>query len=239
MTLYSANFTNDAYYPDAINMNSNFYSEFQREGSRKYVCIENYKIFFKEPPVSSKTTCFEKWLKESFTLDLPFKYKLEKVETRLSNKKIENRKNADLREFILFKNYFMVKKFFSFGLQTVPENAYHIITTTVKPLDLFIPKYKLDFTNNFFDGKREYLFTKHIVDAHQTYLFRPGDQYLLVTTSKCVFYFTEIKQELLYITQEQLMEKIEESLHERENPEVSVQYANGLDLSQHYELITP
>lgn len=202
MSLYSANFTNNSDYHDAINYKSTFYSQFEREALRRYVSIENYSIVFKEPPENSKKTLFDRWLKETKILERPLNYKFQNIETRLSNKKLEHRKNADLREFLYFKDYYMTKKFFTFGFQTVPENMYHIISTTVKPLDLYLANQKLALPNGFFDGKNEYLFTKQTLDAYRTYLLYPGYQYVLVTSSKCIFHYSRIQQKELLVKED-------------------------------------
>lgn len=195
MSSFPEDFPKDPFYSDACNFSPTFYSKFKREGLRNFVCIENKQIAFKAPLEYERKDNLHLWWKEAKEAKVLQNYNFQNVETRLSNKKVKIRKNEDLREFLYFENYFLVKKFFTFGFQTVPKNMYHIITTTVKPLDVYTPNSRLNFPNGYFDNTMEYLFNKVTLDAHRTYLLRPGDQYLVITIEKCIFLFRELFQE--------------------------------------------
>lgn len=184
-------------YNDATGYKREFLLDFEREAKRKLVCIEDNHTYFIDLPANCKETCFDKWIKETKSLDFPSTYDFEKIQTRLSNKKMHNRKNADLREFLYFNDFYLVKKFFTFGFRTVPENECHIITTTRKPVDLFIAKQKLLYADGFFDRKKDYAFDKYILDANKSYFLDSGYQYLLVSNSKCILHLISISKEEL------------------------------------------
>lgn len=247
MSLYSSNIINNAYYHDAINYNPIFYAQFENEAVRKYVVLENKTIQFKDPPASAKKVPFGRWLKATKNAEVPANYSFQTVAKRLSpENKLEKRKNSDLREFLYFKDFYMVKPFFTLGFRTVPKNEYHIITTTGKPLDLYILKEglgklnPLTYIDGYFSGNFQYMFTKQTLDANRTYIVYPDGQYLFITTTKCIFHFQAIKQTGL-VTEETDSEL--KNTTSTENQDVSSEYqanTSGFDaLITAFETITP
>lgn len=194
MSVYSRNFIDNTLYGDVVSYNEIFFAKFQNEAIHKIAYIENNFIVFDDSIHRSKGDIFSMWLKETKILDRPCNYTFHHVFTRLARKKIQNRKNADLREFFCFQNFYMVKKYFSFGLQTVPKDTYHFIMTTKKPLDLFIAKKKINKSDGYFEKTFEYDFEKVTLDAEKTLLMYPEYQYILIAPSKCIFYYSKAYQ---------------------------------------------
>lgn len=197
MSVYSRNFINNPLYEDVVTHNVTFFGKFQNEAIHKVACIENNLIVFNDSLHRSKGEIFSKWLKETKILDRPCKYTFHHVFTRLASKKIENRKNADLREFVYFQNFYMVKKYFTMGLQTVSEDTYHFIMTTKKLVDLFIATKKISQSDGYFEKTFEYDFQKLTLDAEKTVIMYPGYQYILIAPSKSIFYFSKAYQQPL------------------------------------------
>lgn len=196
MSIYSKNFINNALYEDVAGYSETFFAKFQNNAIHKIAYIENNLIVFNNSNNRSKGDVFSKWLKETKILDRPCNYSFHKVYTRLASKKLEQRKNADLREFFSFENFYMVKKYFTFGLQTVQKDTYHFIMTTKKPLDLFLATKKINQPDGFFEKTLEADFEKTTLDAEKTLLLYPDYQYIVIAPSKCIFYFSRAYQKV-------------------------------------------
>lgn len=178
---------------DSYLFSSEFFSQFERESDKKYLFIENNLIFTDQCVHPSQNKSFERWLKcaqknSSEESDTP--YNFNQIANRLSKSKTTtNRKNADLREFQIFKNCFLVKKFFTTGFKKVKPNELHVLTTTNRHLDIFIPKSEMNLEDGTFEVKTEYLYNKYSLTKYTKFVFSPGQEYLVVSPAKCFFLF--------------------------------------------------
>lgn len=178
---------------DSYLFSSEFFGQFERESLKKYLFIENNLIFIDECANPSRNKSFERWLKcaqKDSTDDCNISYNFYQIATRLSkSKSTTNRKNADLREFQVFKNCFLVKKFFTTGFKKVKPNEVHVLTTTHKSLDIFFPKRELNLEDGAFEAKTEYLYNKYSLSKYTRFVFQAGQEYLIVSPAKCFFLF--------------------------------------------------
>lgn len=195
MSTFPEKYMEDPDYSKASHLSDGFYARFAREAVRQRTGIEEKgkkgKVIFTDPLDYKRKENLFRWWKDARQVKEAKNYTFLKVKKRLSEKK-EVRKNEDLREFLRLGNYYLVKNFFTFGFRTVPKGTYHVIKTTTTSLDIYTTENKLCFEDGYFNENIEYLFEKQTLDAHQTYLFRPGDQYILITTQKCLFFFREV-----------------------------------------------
>lgn len=170
-----------------------FFGQFERESDKKYLYIENNQVFTDECVHQSRNKAFERWLnsaQKNNEDDFHIPYTFQQIATRLSKSKTTtNRKNADLREFQVFKNCFLVKKFFTTGFKRVKPNELHVLTTTNRNLDLFIPKSEMNLDDGAFEAKTDYLYDKYCLTKHTRFTFSPGQEYMIISPSKCIFLF--------------------------------------------------
>lgn len=172
---------------------SEFFGQFERESDKKYLYIENNMLFVGECVHPSQNKSFERWLKcaqKNCSDETSTPYNFYQIATRLGkSKSILDRKNADLREFQVFKNCFLVKKFFTTGFKKVKPNELHVLTTTNGNLDIFIPKSEMNLEDGTFEARTEYLYNKYSLEKFKKYILQPGQEYLLVSPGKCIFLF--------------------------------------------------
>lgn len=178
---------------DSYLFSSEFFSQFERESEKKYLFVENDLIFIDECVHPSRNKSFERWIKcaqknSSDDFDMPYNFK--QITNRLSKSKATtNRRNADLREFQIFKNCFLVKKFFTTGFKKVKPNELHVLTATSKNLHIFFPKSEMNLEDGTFDAKTEYLYDKYSLAKYTKLVFIPGQEYIVVSPDKCFFFF--------------------------------------------------
>lgn len=175
---------------EILNKNSNiFFSMIELEGTKNIITVQNNIVVTENYNHVDKMNSFPRWTSSAITPEKDNVYNFKKVATRLSKKKLENRKNADLREFRFWSNYFLVKRFFTHGLLTVPENLYHVYTTVEKNLDFYYATEKIEQPDCFFCPKMEYKFVKFVLESNRTLVIPPGTQYIMIAPSTALFYW--------------------------------------------------
>lgn len=218
MLIYSKNYFNDPYYDLVMQGDPTFFGQFRIEGERRYCVIENNQIVIKDDVFYRKPTSYNRWIIEARKPKNEKPFELMQIKTKLSgNKETKKRTNADLREFIFFKDYYLTNKHFTLGLQTVPEDTCHVFCSTHKELIFYTPKPPeisldkpfdelfRDKPNGFFDESYQVYFLKSILEAGQTVIFCPREKYIMVSPSKCIFYFKEMKN-LIFQSPEKTLE---------------------------------
>lgn len=177
-------------------LSADFLNEFEHESEKKYLYIENNLVFVDNCVHESRNKSFERWIKSAQTNeDSQISYKFKQITTRLSKTKATtNRKNADLREFQIFKNFFLVKKFFTTGFKKVKPHERHIFTTLHKSLDVFVPKRELNLEEGTFESKTEYLYNKFTMPKFTILTFISGQEYIIIAPTKCLFKY--VKEEV-------------------------------------------
>lgn len=178
-------------YINDVYLNELFFVNFENESINKYVSYENELICFQDYEYKNKNNSYERWIKEIFKDDSEAFYSFRKIEIRLTKckQKIFERKNADVREFRIYKNYYLVKSYFTFGLQTVNRDEKIIIMTTNKHLDLYVPKKPMEMEDGAFKKNTEHLFNKYAVPPFHVLVMDPYVRYLIIAPHKCLFYF--------------------------------------------------
>lgn len=206
MTKYTTNMFDIPYYDSVKNFDSYFFSMFQHESIRKCVHIEGNQVAFIDCLTKGDSKSFERWIEEIKKPETECTYSFKKVYNRLSRPiKNEPRKNADVREFCFMYDFYLVKKFFTFGLVEVPENTYHVYSAFNRSLDFFVTHSAFENSNQTFDPSTEYLYTKHKLEGSHTYILDSKTKYMVIAPHKCLFYFkpTMSLEEVLPAKQEE------------------------------------
>lgn len=184
---------NIPHYDSVLTFNNIFFSKFANESIRRCVHIEDNVVVFKECLIERNAKTFERWLKDIKDGDVTTSsYTFKNVYNLLSRRNNVKRKNADLREFCSMDDFYLVKKYFTLGLITVPDTYYHIYATTTKSLDFFLPKREINKMDGTFEISTDYLYRKCILDKNYTYVLSPNTRYMFIAPHKCLFYFKEI-----------------------------------------------
>lgn len=172
------------------------WNRFQTEGTSKYNFLQEGKIRMSPYKFTNCRSSFETWLKDVKKADqpksVPYNCLILQVLTRLSSNKksLDARRNADLREFKVFNDYYLVKNLFTFGFQTVKPKTFHIFATTNKGLDLFFPidDDSANFSDNFIPPASE-KYRRETIPPNRCCKIGPGTKYIMISRQKTVFYF--------------------------------------------------
>ena len=178
-------------YRNFLNENKNkFFSILDLEGAKFIVIFKNQSVSTENYNHEDKIQSFSRWVKNALTPESEKKYDFKKIETRLSEKKTETRKNSDLRLFCMWNNYYLVKRMFTFGLITVQEGNFHVICTIEKNIDIYFINEKINEDDFYFSHKIEYRFQKYVLESNRTMVIPPGTQFLVIAPQACLFYWT-------------------------------------------------
>lgn len=168
-----------------------FFNRVEKQGKKmKTVMDAAGRVMLLDTDFSGKGSYFETWFKQIKSVEPVKNYSFKSIHTRLSKEKKQQRVNADLRTFISYKEFLMVKNLFTFGLMTVPDMQRHFIVTFGKTLDVYIPKVYMDFKNRYLDPKwdDDDLLKETLIPYH-TFEFPPKIQYILVSPTKSIFLY--------------------------------------------------
>lgn len=151
--------------------------------------VENTKQIAKTENYTSKA-CF---MNEKRKKDYIFHH----IVKRLSaDGKTENRKNVDQRLFWKLNDIFLVKRYFTFGLQTPVDGVAHVIETTTASMDLY---YCEKWNDTYVAGKLptagEDLFSKQTLAPKTAYYIPNNVFYILVATQITLFSFSELSMD--------------------------------------------
>lgn len=216
MHTFSSNMFNIPSYDLVKNFDNDYFGKYYQECYRGYMYLENNIIKRGDCTTEKKYNVFDRWLRDVKNGDNAKTYNFLTVRTRLSSHlKVTHRKNADLREFCLLYNYYIVKSYFTFGVQTVPPNKNHIYVTPTKNLDFYMYSKETLLQDGTFDTNEEKSFEKISVESNQVCVIPENKQYIMVTPSKCIFYFEETDDLCNYfymMPKEEISETQEQSL---------------------------
>lgn len=113
------------------------------------------------------------------------------------------RNNADVRMVFQYKNFYLTKKFFTFGQRQVPTGEVHIIRTTAVPVlynvaqKKFAKEVEKTYLESRFQCMDQYQYACYVLQPNSQYLVPSGTTYVLMTVQKTLMGVLRVKASLI------------------------------------------